>query len=59
MKGIFFCALIEQKRRIPDFIAFGIIIWAELFTAVSFLGVINMFARVADKSAAALSCGRS
>lgn len=54
MKGIFFCALIELKRRIPDFIAFGIIIWAELFTAVSFLGVINMFARVADKSAAAL-----
>lgn len=26
MKGIFFCALIELKRRIPDFIAFGIII---------------------------------
>ena len=60
MRGILFYALTELKRRTAlsspaDFFAGGVIMWAAIFTGISFPGIFDMFSAASDESGAILA----
>ena len=52
MKGVFFYAFLELKRRTADFLASEIIMWVSVFTAISFWHVIGIFSKASDETEA-------